>query len=88
MQAAMLKGLGFSIIHGLASDATFGAHDPKTAAELLANTMTKVVMGDEIEVTCGRTRMPRLGPDFFRTTAVVRERRGPPPNMTAAAAAC
>lgn len=78
MQAVMLKGLGFSIVHGLESDATFGAHDPTKAADVLAHAMTRVVMGDEITVTCARTRMPRLGPDFFKATAAVRDRGSQP----------
>lgn len=76
MQAAMLKALGFSIVHGLEDDAAFGAHDPKAAKDVLANAMTKVAMGDELTVTCGRTRMPRLGPDFFQATAAIRNRGG------------
>ncbi len=75
MQAAMLKGLGFSVVHGLEDDVAFGAHDPKAAADVLANAMTKVVMGNELTVTCGGIRMPRLAPDFFKTTSAVRERR-------------
>jgi hypothetical protein len=75
LQAAMLKGLGFSIVHGLEDDVAFGAHDPKAAADVLANAMTKVVMGDELTVACGGTRMPRLGPDFFKRTAEVRDRQ-------------
>lgn len=78
IQAAMLKCLGFSIIHGLESDAMFGARAPEKAAPILANAMTKVVMGDEIEVTCGGARMPRLGPDFFQATASVRDRLSQP----------
>jgi hypothetical protein len=78
LHAAMLKGLGFSVVHGLESDETFGAHDPEKAAPILANAMTKVMMGDEIEVICGHTRMPRLGPDFFQASAAVRDRLSQP----------
>lgn len=87
LHAAMLKGLGFSVVHGLESDETFGAHDPEKAANVLANAMTKIVMGDLIEVTCGRTRMPRLDPDFFEASAAVRDRRSQP-RTTALAPAC
>lgn len=75
MQASQLKALGFSIVHGLESDTTFGTQHPIKAAYVLMNAMTKVVMGDELTVTCGRTRMPRLGPDFFRKTAEIRDRQ-------------
>lgn len=78
VQAAMLKGLGFSIVHGLEDVVAFGAHDPKAAADVLANAMTKVVMGDEITVTCGRTQMPRLGSAFFQATAEIREQQSRP----------
>lgn len=75
MQAAMFKGLGFSAIYGVEDDAAFGANDPKAAADVLRNAMTKVVMGDSIAVTCGLTPMPRLGAEFFRRTASVRDQR-------------
>ena len=83
--AAQLKAMGFSIVHGLESDAAFGTHDKDAAARVLANAMTSVMMGDEIEVVCGRTRMPRLGPDFFQAAAANRDRRGRPRMELAAA---
>lgn len=75
MQAAMSKALGFSIVHCVDGDAAAGPHYHLNTNDVRTHAMTNVVMGERVELIHARVPMPRLGPDFFRTTAEVRGRQ-------------
>lgn len=75
MQASMSKALGFSIVHCVDSEAAAGTQYQLNTNDVRTHAMTNVVMGERIELIHARIPMPRLGPDFFRTTAEVRGRQ-------------